>query len=197
MMNYRKAVGPERLYDVRGALQFCLVVELGLRDTHTLLDIGCGSLRGGRFFITYLRKGKYFGVEPNMKLVVAGIENELGMDILKVKEPTFSSTGEFKFRELGSEFDYLLAQSIFSHATQDQVRLCVQEAACVMHNESIFVANFKVGEEDYTGDSWHYPRTIRYTEKFFVDIAAENKLVYEQVKPYGSSGMWFTLKKGA
>jgi cyclopropane fatty-acyl-phospholipid synthase-like methyltransferase len=195
-MNYRSAVGPERVYDVRGALQFCTMIELGLRDTHTMLDIGCGSLRGGRLFIAYLRRGKYYGVEPNMELVRAGIENELGLDILKVKAPTFSDTSMFEFSKLGKEFDYLLAQSIFSHTTQDQVHLCIKEAERVMHDTSVFVANFKVGEEDYTGDSWHYPRTIRYTEKFFVDIALSNGLIYKQIKPYGSNGMWFTLKKG-
>jgi hypothetical protein len=196
-MNYRSAVGPERVYDVRGAMQFCLLVELGLRDFHTFLDIGCGSLRGGRFFIAYLRKGKYCGVEPNSDLVLAGLENELGMDIMRVKEPRFSDTTDFVFSTFDREFDYLLAQSIFSHATQDQVRQCIKSACDVMHKDSVFVANFKVGNENYDGDCWHYPRTIRYTEDFFVDIAKCNGLVYETIKPYGTSGMWFTLKKEA
>jgi hypothetical protein len=74
-----------------GGLQFTLLFQAGLRETHRLLDVGCGSLRGGRLFIPYLRAGHYYGVEPNEWLVEEGIANELGAEILTVKRPTSTS----------------------------------------------------------------------------------------------------------
>ena len=52
--HYRAYVGSPKAYDVTAATQFALMVGLGLREDHTLLDIGCGSLCGGRLFIPYL-----------------------------------------------------------------------------------------------------------------------------------------------
>ena len=51
-----------------GATQFALLSALGLPEDDRLLDIGCGSLRGGRLFITYLAEGGYTGIEPNCGL---------------------------------------------------------------------------------------------------------------------------------
>ena len=71
-------------------MQFNLLTFLGLREHHYLLDVGCGSLRGGRLFISYLLTGRYFGIEPNRQLIKDGIENELGEGIIPVKRPVFS-----------------------------------------------------------------------------------------------------------
>ena len=46
--NYRAYVGMAEHYDLLSSLQFSLLSLLGLRDFHYLLDVGCGSLRGGR-----------------------------------------------------------------------------------------------------------------------------------------------------
>ena len=59
-LNHRAFVGPREHYDIVGAMQFTLLYFLGLREHHYLLDIGCGSLRAGRFFIMYLKPGHYF-----------------------------------------------------------------------------------------------------------------------------------------
>lgn len=47
--HYRAFVGPPEKYGVVSAMQFNLLTFLGLREDHYLLDIGCGSLRGGDF----------------------------------------------------------------------------------------------------------------------------------------------------
>jgi hypothetical protein len=71
------------------AMTFNLLTTLGLRQHHSLLDVGCGSLRIGRLLIPYLNQGKYFGVEPNEWLVKEGIKRELGEALLQIKRPTF------------------------------------------------------------------------------------------------------------
>src|SRR3990172_12495843 len=87
--HYRAYVGPPEKYDLVAASQFNLLTWLGLRESHFLLDIGCGSLRAGRLFIPYLLPGHYFGIEPEQWLIEDGIKNELGPDILRVKRPVF------------------------------------------------------------------------------------------------------------
>src|SRR5712672_377231 len=87
--HYRAYVGPPEDYDLVAAMTFNLLTTLGLRQNHSLLDVGCGSLRVGRLFIPYLNKEKYFGIEPNEWLVQAGIRNEIGKTLLQIKRPKF------------------------------------------------------------------------------------------------------------
>lgn len=153
-MNHRAAVGPKHNYDIIGALQFCVMIMLGLRENHTLLDIGCGSLRGGKFFVQYLQPGNYYGIEPDRDLVDAGIIHELGGEqTLFLKGPTFHYNGNFDITHFGRQFDFLLAQSIFSHTSRAQMKKCMGEAGESMHKNSLFVATYMPGA-DYMGDSW-------------------------------------------
>ena len=66
---YRAYVGPPEDYDLIAAMTFNLLTTLGLRQHHSVLDVGCGSLRIGRLLIPYLNQGKYFGVEPNEPII--------------------------------------------------------------------------------------------------------------------------------
>ena len=67
--HYRAFVGLPQKYDLVAANQFCILTTLGLRENHKLLDIGCGSLRGGRLFIPYLLPNGYYGIEPEKWLI--------------------------------------------------------------------------------------------------------------------------------
>lgn len=153
MRNYRAAAGPGELYDKLGALQFNLMTILGLRERHTLLDIGCGSLRAGRLFIMYLTAGNYFGVEPVKWMVAEAIENEVSQELGHRKQPHFYFSGKFDLTYFPHSFDYLLACSVFSHAPLKSVRVCLEEAASVMHGESIFAFTWVKGK-DYKGTEW-------------------------------------------
>jgi hypothetical protein len=151
---YRLHTGDPGLFDVRSALQFNLLTSLGLRDEHYLLDIGCGSLSAGRLFIPYLRPGRYFGIEPLEWLVEKGIAEELGPSAVDLKKPTFLHDDTFTLSAFGRTFDFLIAQSIFSHTSQAQLRRCLSEAAKVMTPSSIFAATFFEGSSNYEGDTW-------------------------------------------
>ena len=141
-LRYRAYVGPVDKFDLISANQFSLLVDLGLRDTHYLLDIGCGSLGGGRLFIPYLLPNRYHGIEPVNWLIQEGIRNELGSDIIHTKKPVFDYNREFNLKVFNKKFDYILAQSIFSHASESQIRKCVSAARSVIRPSSKFVVNF-------------------------------------------------------
>ncbi len=194
-MNYRSFVGPEDRYDIMGALQFTLMTYfLGMRESNTLLDIGCGSLRAGRLFIPYLNPGNYFGIDPNLALVNKGLEYELGEEIRGVKQPSFMYRADFSFRHFDTKFDFLLAQSVFSHASEDQIRLCFRNAKEVMHKESVFAATFFKGKKDYKGDSWVYPDIVPYTFKTISNIAREEAgLMTISIHFYHPSQQWVLM----
>jgi SAM-dependent methyltransferase len=140
--HYRAFIDFPDKYDIGAATQFSLLTALGLREDHFLLDIGCGSLRAGRLFIVYLRPGRYFGIEPERWLVEEGIRLELGREILAVKRPTFGHNRDFTLSAFGRQFDFLLAQSVFSHSAPRQVRRCLAEARAVMSPTAIFIATY-------------------------------------------------------
>ena len=165
MKDYRAYVGPKESYDLISAEQFTLLTTLGLRDHHYLLDLGCGSLRAGRLFIPYLLPGHYYGIEPNQWLIEEGLGNEIGESILQVKKPTFSNDSNFTLSTFGRNFDFVIANSIFTHASKDSIQTCLYEGKKVMKKESIFAATIRFGEEDYEEKEWVYPRGIDYTEK--------------------------------
>jgi hypothetical protein len=158
------------------ANQFCLLAALGLREHHTLLDVGCGSLRGGKLFLPYLLPGHYFGIEPESWLIDEGIAAELGRDIIRVKQPAFDHNRDFDLGVFGRKFDYVLAQSIFTHAAPPQVRKLLAGARQVMEPGSLFAANFLPGA-DHEGSTWTYPTNVTYTLEFLVAAARAEGLI--------------------
>jgi len=63
---WREEIGG--LWEKIGELQFNFLVKNGLEPKHFLLDIGCGSLRGGIHFIRFLEECHYFGIDKNQEL---------------------------------------------------------------------------------------------------------------------------------
>lgn len=151
---YRAHVSPAEYYDVSSAVQFNLLTALGLRDEHYLLDVGCGSLKAGRLFIPYLRPDRYFGIEHLPWLIQESIDREIGADLVRIKRPTFSDDNNWTMSIFNRKFDFILAQSIFSHLPKAKIRHCVAEGKKVLKPGGIFAATFFVGLENYEGEYW-------------------------------------------
>jgi len=180
MVNYRNFVGPEQLYDVMGATQFNLLTLLGLRENHYLLDVGCGSLRAGRLLIQYLKPEHYYGVDPNSWLIKDAVIEELSEELIDLKKPVFSYRSDFKLSSLNRKFDFVVAQSIFSHSSKSQIESCMNEARKVLKENGVFLATYFIGFEDYAGSKWIYPGLVSYKKETFDELAmsAGFKLIY-------------------
>jgi len=191
---YRAFVGPADKYDLLGAIQFNLLTFLDLREHHFLLDVGCGSLTGGRLFIPYLLPGRYYGIEPLRWLIEEGIRHELGEDMIRVKQPVFSNDDQFTLSTFKRRFDFILAHSIFSHASQRQIRRCLSEAKKVMKPTSIFAATFAKGKQDYTGDEWVYPGFVTYTLEHMRILVEDSGLVCRPIDwPHPDFQTWMVI----
>ena len=138
------------MWDEIGTLQFEFLVAHGLLPHHRLIDVGCGSLRGGVHFARYLDRGNYYGIDLNKSLIDAGYELEfkpMGLDS-RVPRHNFPATPEFDFSPFDKPFDFALALSVFTHLTLNSVRICLERLAPAMTPGGAFFATvFAVGPE--------------------------------------------------
>lgn len=160
--HYRAFIGPAQDYDLVSAMSFGLLTTLGLRQHHSVLDIGCGSLRIGRLLIPYLNKGNYVGIEPNEWLVKEGIEREVGADQIRIKEPRFLFADSAADLDDGHVFDFAVAQSIFSHCGRDLVEQWLTQVSAHLGRGGALVATFMGGVDDFAGSGWVYPHCVSF-----------------------------------
>jgi SAM-dependent methyltransferase len=193
--HYMAYVGPAAQYDFMGATQFRLLCALGLRARHRLLDFGCGSLRAGRFFMTYLNEGCYHGVEPNRWLVEDARENQVGADLFRIKKPSFDHNDRFAADGFGTTFDFILAQSIFSHTGTDLVRTALGNFARALNDDGLVVATFVEGRKDYEGGGWVYPKCVTFRPATIERFAREALLVAARLPWYHPRQAWYVLAK--
>lgn len=139
-------------WDAVGKLQRDFLVAQGLRPEHTLLDVGCGALRGGVHFVDYLQHGHYYGIDINQSLLESGHQHEL-TEALRVKLPHENLRATERFEaDFGVRFDYAIAQSVFTHISLNHVRLCLYRVAKVMAPGGRFYATFLEAPADHRID---------------------------------------------
>ena len=140
--DHRDVIGG--LWEVLGQLQLNFMIREGLKPHHKLLDIGCGSLRGGVHFIRYLDVGNYVGIDPNLALLDAGYEIELASCGLKERIPreNLICSSDFDPPFPNDTFDFALAQSVFTHVTLNTIRKCFERIASKLKVHGRFYATF-------------------------------------------------------
>lgn len=177
--HYRAYIGPPGDYDLVAAMTFGLLVSLGCRQQHKVLDVGCGSLRVGRLLIPYLNSQGYTGIEPNEWLVRDGIAREVGADQVGIKEPRFHYADNA--HELIGEacrYDYVVAQSIFSHCGADLLEMWVAEFSSLLSSGGTAVVTYLEDTKDSDESGWIYPGCVKFTRRTLEDIARRHGLAF-------------------
>ncbi len=190
----KQYVAPGVPYD-SGAIAFCRLIGLGLREHHTLLDFGCGSLRVGRFLITLLEKGNYYAIEPQAWLQDAGIA-EMGYNVVDAKKPQFLHNDNFNAGAFGKKFDFILISSIITHQSHAQMAEMFKTAA--LAPGGTIVGDFRDVEKsgaDYLGEEWVYPTVTPHYQRCITDALPAGGWEYEELDrdPYGA--LWFKITK--
>jgi len=137
---HRAYVGSK--WDIVGKLQIEYLKFKGLRQWHTLFDIGCGSLRAGVHFIKYLDERNYIGIEKQKLLVDLALKEELEKSIQDEKKPIFLFNDNFEFEKIDKKFDYAIAQSVFTHMTLKDIEKCLLKLHAKSKLTSVFYATF-------------------------------------------------------
>jgi len=164
-------------WEEMGRLQFDFLVDKGLKPHHRLLDIGCGTLRGGRLFISYLNAGNYSGIDISSKAVEYG-RQLVEREGLSEKKPQLivSKNKDLKFIGFDSvQFDYLLAQSVFTHLKPEHIEECFQNIGGIMHEYSLFF--FTYNEALEFKQTWF--KGFSYPLSYFQSLADQHKFVIE------------------
>lgn len=138
--NHRLIIGG--MWDELGQLQFEYLKTAGLKPHHNLLDIGCGSLRGGMRLIPYLQPRHYFGFDLNMELIQAGLDVEVKNAGLghRVHTDDFAAAENFNFPSRWPQMDAALGFSLLTHLNYQSLCICLKKAADVLKKGGRFYA---------------------------------------------------------
>lgn len=137
--SYRWKVGG--LWEQIGQLQFDYLVSQGLDPDSRLLDVGCGSMRGGRHFVEYLNPGRYYGLDIDPALLKAG-RRELAKAGVSDRDPHLLVDDAFRFGRFDATFDYAWALSVFTHLPFNVIMRCLAEVEEVLRPGGRFYATF-------------------------------------------------------
>ena len=143
-VGHRRYVGG--MWDEIGKLQFDFLVKNGLKEHNIFLDIACGSLRAGRFFIPYLGEGNYLGIDKEQELINLGLENEIEKEIVQQKRPEFIVSNDFEFHKFSKVANFAIAQSLFTHLPPKLINTCFQKLRESFDEKGVFFATYFITE---------------------------------------------------
>ena len=171
------------------------MLQHGLKKHHKLLDIGCGCLRGGLHFIRYLNKGHYFGRDISKEILEVG-KKFLKEAKLENKNPVLKINTNLKFINFQGEiFDFILAQSVFTHMPLSFIEECFSHVHKVIDNNSIFFATFHDGiDKCFTLDNLNFYYPFNVLRNIGNKNNLEVILVEDLIHPRKQKMMKITLK---
>lgn len=150
------------MWDEIGQLQFETLLSFGLQPSHRLLDIGCGALRGGVRFIGHLDPANYTGIDISEHILEAGKEL-LPPGLLDARRPRLLQNTNLRFSEfLDGEFDFVLAQSVFTHMPRSEIEECLTYLPRVLAPNGLFVFTVFFDEReryDPKMENFFYPKS--------------------------------------
>lgn len=168
-LGHRTYVGG--LWNEMGSLQFQFLLDQGLRPSHRLLDVACGSLRLGVRVIPYLDPGHYFGIEKEQSLLDAGIEQELGDAMAHLKKPNLLCSSNFDYDQFAASFDFAIIQSLFTHLPPAAIGLCLSKLRPHMrHGSTVFATFFESEDSFYNPLDAHDHGYFAYTQQEMADF---------------------------
>ncbi len=174
--NHRSFIGGA--WNEIGQLQFDMLINMGAREDDNVLDIGCGCFRLGVKLIPYLNAGNYYGIDIVGSLIEDGKKKELGQELIDLKSPNFLVDGDFNFHKFNTSFDYVIAQSVFTHLPLDRVSDCLKEVRRCLSPKGLFFATiFEAQSRDTTTHCEPY-----YVHpSFYEELAVKNDLNFKYI----------------
>lgn len=144
-------VGRPHVWQMKREFQIEFLRSAGLRPEHYLLDIGCGTLRGGIPIIQYLERGHYYGTEVRAEVLAEAHKEleEMGID----KDPTLILSEDVSTLDLGQEFDFVWAYSVLIHLSDDVLRDVLRFVQAHLAENGRFLANVNIDER--RDGYWH------------------------------------------
>lgn len=169
----RELVGRPDLWGVKRAFQIDFLLDQGLEPEHRLLDVGCGTLRGGVPLIDFLEPGCYVGVESRYETMAEGIE-ELTRHDLEEKRPILITADLLSVVDYLPAFDFIWAYSVLFHMRDPVVEDTLGFVSEHLRDGGVFYANVEAGERKEEG--WLDFPVIRRPLEWYRQKASEEGL---------------------
>ena len=196
--------GPIRKFEPVGRNQLSILLRSGLNFDSKVLDVGCGCLRAGYWLINFLKPDCYFGIEPNTEMLGAGQQHIVTQPVIDAKGAKFDSNAEFNFQVFDATFDFVIARSIWTHASAIQIEKMLDEFVATTTDSGVFVTSFKPTrwyEKQYSGTEWvgksdtsDEGGIVRYRFSWIKQACASRGLSVERLEnEYGQT--WVRISK--
>lgn len=143
--NHRHAlVGPPELAEMKRRFQIDFLKNAGLSPEHYLLDIGCGTLRGGIPLINHLDEAHYFGIDSRNEVIIEG-KKELSECGLEYKIPQLLVAEDISKLTIDHKFDYVWAFSVLFHMNDTILDNTLDFVSRHLLDTGVFYANVNIG----------------------------------------------------
>jgi SAM-dependent methyltransferase len=152
--------GPTWTFERVGRHGLEVLLQEGLTPSSRVLDVGCGALRLGYWLMRVLDPGHYFGIEPNQEMLELGLRELVEPDVVERADAHFSANDDFDFSVFGERFDFVVARSIWTHASRAQISAMLASFAATASPNGRFLASYYPAGWAFTvGHRW--PRLQR------------------------------------
>lgn len=163
---------------MKRSFQFQFLTSRGLQPEHRLLDIGCGTLRGGIPLIEYLQTSHYTGVEARAEVLEEG-RKELADSGLEHKHPLLIHAAHPAQIQPEAPFDFAWAFSVLIHMPDEVVDAYLGFVSDELAEDGEFYANVALGDRP-EGEWQGFPVVFR-PRATYERWAASHGLVVDDV----------------
>ena len=178
-------VGPAHLWKMKREFQIGFLRARGLEPQHRLIDVGCGTLRGGIPLIEYLDTGNYTGLDVRQEALDEG-RKELAAAGLEDKQPQLICSDELASLDLGTPSDFAWAFAVLIHMPDEVAASCISMASRNLRAGGRFYATVNIGDQD-EGQWREFPVVFRSLE-FYQGLAARSGFSLEVLGDLASLG---------
>lgn len=178
-------VGPADLWEMKRRFQIDFLRGAGLMPHHRLLDLGCGTLRGGIPLIDYLAPGHYAGVEVRREVLDEGLR-ELAESGLAGKSPQLVQCSRLAELDLGRTFDIAWAFAVLIHMDDRILDEAVAAVARHLAPDGVFYATANVGGEP--PGTWQGFPVVHREAAFYAEVFRRHGLAIEDLGSLASFG---------
>ena len=137
-------VGRADEFELKRSFQIQFLSEHGLKPGVSLVDIGCGVLRGGLPIIRELDPERYCGIDVRAECIRIA-KREVRRGRLSHKKPSLVHCTDLRTLRLDQRFDIAWAFSVLFHLTDDALEDVVAFVSGHLKDNGVFYANANLG----------------------------------------------------
>lgn len=171
-------VGRADLWRMKRAFQIDFLLRMGLSPGHRLLDLGCGTLRGGLPIVELLSAGNYAGVDLSPEMIEEA-RREVAEAGLEERYPRLAVVPDLASLDLRATYDFVWAFSVLVHMDDDTLDGALACASRHLAPGGVFYANVNPG--DGRLGSWSSFPVVARPLDFYIERAAAAGLVADPV----------------